>query len=71
MFYSIFSLVLSNYIKFIYKFSLSGRIETEKENRQPGVPVGDFSLRSLADSNRCARFCRPVTKPLIQATLRK
>ena len=25
--------------------------------------------RSLADSNRCARFCRPVTKPLIQATV--
>ena len=25
-------------------------------------------LRSQADSNRCARFCRPVTKPLIHAT---
>ena len=28
-----------------------------------------FLWRSLADSNRCARFCRPVTKPLIQATV--
>ena len=27
-----------------------------------------FFKRSLADSNRCTRFCRPVTKPLIQAT---
>ena len=27
------------------------------------------SLRCLADSNRRARFCRPVTKPLIQGTI--
>lgn len=33
-------------------------------------PISDFLERSLADSNRCARFCRPVTKPLIQATFR-
>ena len=26
-------------------------------------------LRSEADSNRCRRFCRPVTKPLIHRTL--
>ena len=27
-----------------------------------------FSLRCLADSNCCRRFCRPLTKPLIQGT---
>ena len=26
-------------------------------------------LRSEADSNRCRRFCRPVTKPLIHRTI--
>ena len=26
------------------------------------------SLRYLADSNRRTRFCRPLTKPLIQGT---
>ena len=25
--------------------------------------------RSVADSNRCSWFCRPVTKPLIQPTI--
>ena len=28
-----------------------------------------FRGRCLADSNRRARFCRPVTKPLIQGTI--
>ncbi len=28
----------------------------------------DSSLRYLADSNRRTRFCRPLTKPLIQGT---
>ena len=28
-----------------------------------------FPLRFLADSNRRTRFCRPLTKPLIQGTL--
>ena len=27
------------------------------------------ALRCLADSNRRRRFCRPLTKPLIQGTL--
>ena len=29
---------------------------------------GGFALRCLADSNRRRRFCRPLTKPLIQRT---
>ncbi len=28
-------------------------------------------LRYLADSNRRTRFCRPLTKPLIQGTKRQ
>ena len=28
-------------------------------------------MRSVADSNRCSWFCRPVTKPLIQPTILK
>ena len=28
----------------------------------------DFTERCLADSNRRRRFCRPLTKPLIQGT---
>ena len=31
--------------------------------------ISESSLRFLADSNRRTRFCRPLTKPLIQGTL--
>ena len=31
--------------------------------------ISEFSLRFLADSNRRTRFCRPLTKPLIQGTI--
>ena len=37
-----------------------------------GIKKGSFLSflqRSLADSNRRARFCRPLTKPLIQGTI--
>ena len=30
--------------------------------------ISESSLRFLADSNRRTRFCRPLTKPLIQGT---
>ena len=30
--------------------------------------LGGFFVRCLADSNRRRRFCRPLTKPLIQGT---
>ena len=30
--------------------------------------MGGFFVRCLADSNRRRRFCRPLTKPLIQGT---
>ena len=30
-----------------------------------------FLVRFLADSNRRTRFCRPLTKPLIQGTIKK
>ncbi len=32
------------------------------------VPLLKLFLRYLADSNRRTRFCRPLTKPLIQGT---
>ena len=37
-------------------------VETKKE------PNNGLFLRYLADSNRRTRFCRPLTKPLIQGT---
>ena len=51
--------------------SLQQEDQASKENRQPVIinQLAEFLWRSLADSNRCTRFCRPVTKPLIQATL--
>ena len=49
--------------------------EDDKNNkviRKSGTPlftgISDFSVRCLADSNRRRRFCRPLTKPLIQGT---
>ena len=64
-------------IKYHYTLSIArnrtaaARGPAAKENRQLVIinQLAEFLWRSLADSNRCTRFCRPVTKPLIQATL--
>ncbi len=62
----------------IIHYTISSTEETQqedlatKEKRQLVIinQLAAFFWRSLADSNRCTRFCRPVTKPLIQATFR-
>ena len=40
-----------------------------KKILKPFLKFQDSALRCLADSNRRRRFCRPLTKPLIQGTV--
>ena len=40
-----------------------------KKKREQAVVCSLFRWRCLADSNRRRRFCRPLTKPLIQGTM--
>ena len=52
-----------------YKCATNFESCTKRKSGTPlftGIP--DFSERCLADSNRRGRFCRPLTKPLIQGT---
>ena len=42
--------------------------DIEKESRVDSLSL-TLLLRCLADSNRRRRFCRPLTKPLIQGTV--
>ena len=47
-----------------FRSALSDR--NEKMETPSGIST---FVRCLADSNCCRRFCRPLTKPLIQGTL--
>ena len=54
---------------FVVRENIGGG-ERDCRNKKRGNPFvwDSHLLRCLADSNRRRRFCRPLTKPLIQGT---
>ena len=45
------------------------KYRTKQKKNSVRVISNAVLVRSEADSNRCRRFCRPVTKPLIHRTI--